>query len=173
MKEPFLWALGAVLLIWSLVGLFTYAQAGGHQQTSPTHSHPYTPASQETPIKEVPVVALPPKPTVELRPVDNATVILPSKAPEIPTVINSNFVSNSGGGGSMVWCSGPTAPGWRVDLEDGGCRSIANTVPSATGTSPSTVTRVTAVRLSDMPYTGVVHPFKEFFFAILELLLNK
>lgn len=33
----------------------------------------------------------------------------------------SRELTVTGGGGTMPWCSGPMAPGWRVDLPNGGC----------------------------------------------------
>lgn len=35
------------------------------------------------------------------------------------------------GGGSQIWCSGPTAPGWRVDLPNGGCSKVVHTLKKA------------------------------------------
>lgn len=34
------------------------------------------------------------------------------------------------GGGSMPWCSGPMAPGWRVDLPGGGCGQVSTKTAS-------------------------------------------
>lgn len=46
-------------------------------------------------------------------------------------------VKQSSGGNGEIYCSSPTAPGWRVDLPNGGCEK-----------------QVTKVPLSVLPYTG-------------------
>lgn len=43
----------------------------------------------------------------------------------------SRTVMVAGGGGTLPYCSGPTAPGWRADLADGGCGGPKMTVVAA------------------------------------------
>lgn len=53
--------------------------------------------------------------------------------------MSDHFVSVRGvarGGGSLPYCSGPSAPGWRMDLADGGCGG-AKMVVIAAGSSVS------------------------------------
>lgn len=46
------------------------------------------------------------------------------------TASASRSVTVMGGGGGLIFCSGPMAPGYRVDLPNGGCPQAANSTGS-------------------------------------------
>jgi hypothetical protein len=107
----------AILLILLLTPLSTYA--GGHSNSC-TDSNPPSP--------------VPPPVVVPVPPVQT-----PQPSPLPPTTLVTNRISTDGG---QIYCSGPTAPGWRVDLPNGGCK-------------PVNVEKPVVVHLSAMPYTGL------------------
>lgn len=89
---------------------------GSHHETTPhkTNPQPTVPTTPTpTPQTAPPVVVPTPAPAP-----------VPSVAPQSPT-----------GGGGMIYCSGPLAPGWHVDQPNGGCKA-------------------TVIYLRDVPYTG-------------------
>lgn len=97
--------------------------------------HDYMPKTYE------PIV--PPKPhTAPTIPVPTAfqsppTISTPMPSPALPpTQVGAG--PTSPGGNGMVWCSGPSAPGWNVNLPNGGC----------------TPSKPTVVHLDQLPYTG-------------------
>lgn len=86
-------------------------------------------------------------PVVPVHPVSPPSV--PASTP--PPVVNPTPVSNpaptpvqssQATGGTQIWCSGPTAPGWRVDLPGGGCATTSALV------APQ------VIHLNQLPYTG-------------------
>ncbi len=110
--------------------------------TPPPISHPIPPIAPNTP----PVQATIPPPNVVQAPTAN----VPSE---------STLVT---GGGTQVYCSGPTAPGWRVDLKDGGCPDHSQMV----GGSPI------VVHLNQLPVTGGIDLTAVLFCAALSLALT-
>lgn len=76
-------------------------------------------------------------------PTPSPTPTTPTPAPSTPT---SAQPQNSGNG--MIWCSGPQAPGWNVNLPDGGCGTPGIPVHAIVPGNPG------VVHLSDLPYTG-------------------
>lgn len=95
------------------------------------HKHATMP--QETNYSPTPTPASKP-------PVNTPQSVTAPQAPPMPT---ANTPAGSPVGNGMVWCSGPQAPGWNVNLPDGGCS------PQKPLTSTGTV-----VQLSQLPYTG-------------------
>lgn len=80
---------------------------------------------------EVPPIYTPPMQT----PPPPAPAPAPLPQPSVPGVNPSAVTS---GGNGMVWCSGPQAPGWNVNLPNGGCSPAKSTV----------------IHLNQLPYTG-------------------
>ncbi len=100
----------------------------GQQDYMPKTYEPIVPPKPSVPPKEIvptPIVYHPPQPTPSPSP-------LPSDTPP------QSGAPASGGGNGMVWCSGPQAPGWNVNLPDGGCST----------------TKPQSIQLSQLPYTG-------------------
>lgn len=123
------------LVVFLLVPLTTFAGGSKHE----THSK--IPVQEPTPI----TITVPPM----------VTPITPPNTPQAPTAI----VSAQGGtqvGGTQVWCSSETAPGYVVGVKNGGCDKPLN----------PTSTPVSFVRLSAMPYTGL-----SFWGSVREFLL--
>lgn len=139
--------------------------AGGHASTvdctQPTHEATLAPAPISTvyqPPTEGSVTVSPPTPTIS---------VVPQQAPVVPQQ----------GGGSQIWCSGPTAPGWRVDLPNGGCKPAETaqlttispkSIPHVIPVSMPKVAPIPVVYLKDVPYTGYAPTWWEY---ILDLLL--
>lgn len=73
------------------------------------------------------------EPTPTPAPYTPETSVAPQISP--PTV---PATPNTGNG--MIWCSGPQAPGWNVNLPDGGCSRASSTS--------------TVIHLDQLPYTG-------------------
>lgn len=97
------------------------------------------PVCEATPETPPPVVTMPPS---------SPTVPVPPTAPS-----NSVPVVPTGGSG-QIYCSGPTAPGWHVDLPNGGCKPTQNPPNLLKPIQPVVTPPMKTIYLRDMPYTG-------------------
>jgi hypothetical protein len=100
----------------------------------------YTPPMQTPPIHGTPIIA-PATPTSPPPTPTSPQPTTPSPTPQSAPTPSPSIIppAPAGGGNGMVWCSGPQAPGWNVNLPDGGC---------------STTTKPNVVHLSQLGYTG-------------------
>lgn len=89
-----------LILALLLVPLITFAH-GKDKTSSPVCTPDTVGSSPGKPVSSPVVVPPPPQQPPVLSPVPSKTT---------PTE-----------GGSQIWCSGPTAPGWNVSLPNGGC----------------------------------------------------
>lgn len=107
-----------LILALLLVPLITY----GKDKTPPPVCTP------ESPVGSSPGKPSSPPPVVS--PVPSNPVVAPVPSKTAPTE-----------GGSQIWCSGPTAPGYQNGVPYGGC---ANLIP-----------KPIVIHLNQMPYTGL------------------
>ncbi|MCE9541848.1 LamG domain-containing protein [Candidatus Kaiserbacteria bacterium] len=63
-----------------------------------------------------------------------------------PTASQSSGESTSVGG-TFLWCSGPMAPGWNVDLPDGGCSQVNSSALASVARAQSSATTNPLVEL--------------------------
>lgn len=112
------------------------AFAGGHEAPPVC-----TVEEHETPPPVVPSTPVPPT-------VQPAPTPVPPNQPVPSAPVSEVSQPAPAGGSGQIWCSGPTAPGWRVDLPNGGCKPTQNTPNLLKPTQP------VVIHLRDMPYTG-------------------
>lgn len=106
-----------ILITTLLLPGITYAGGSHYYQPIPSHDKQTSPPAVSTPI---------PTPSAP------ASVVTPTPAGN-PT---------PSGGGTQIYCSSPTAPGYRVGVPNGGCPT------------PISTRTVTSVPLNALPYTG-------------------
>lgn len=91
--------------------------------------------------EEIPTPPVPKAPNVVV-PVQQPTPTKQGSVSPAPVVNERPQKEIPQGGSYQIYCSGPTAPGWRVDLPNGGCKPITPKIAPKKPVKPHKVVKV-------------------------------